>query len=248
MGFFSLASWRRLPYRIIAEYSQKQYQRSGNLAFYDLLKGSNELESFYADADWWTHIQDYAMFVCRINPMIRLIANKTMVSASAVIEDNVTVKGPVVICNNVRIRSGSYIVGPALIGDNSLIGPNCFLNGNLVIGPDAKITQGAELKNALLKRNVAMYHFSYIGDSLIGENVNVAAGVITAVQRFDKADIRLHLSSSKLETSCSKYGAIIGDNVQLGVGTIILPGRTIAPGATVPPGHIVRKNFSPEAS
>ncbi len=241
MGFLSITSWKRLPYRIAVKYSQKPYHRVNTLAFNNLLKKSKDLETFFTDTDWWTNLHDYAMYVCNIKSMVREIVTKTKISASAVIEENVTIKGPVVICNKVRVRSGAYIVGPTIIGDNSLIGPNCFLNSNLVIGPKTKIAQGAEIKNSILKRNVAMYHFSYIGDSLVGENVNIAAGVITAVQRFDKANIKIHINNSRLDTARSKYGAIIGDNVQLGVNTIILPGRIIQPDSIIPPGMIITR-------
>jgi bifunctional UDP-N-acetylglucosamine pyrophosphorylase/glucosamine-1-phosphate N-acetyltransferase len=88
-----------------------------------------------------------------------------------------------------------------------------------------------------------MCHFSYIGDSIVGRNVNVAAGVITAVRRFDGGTIMVRLPGHDLDTKRRKFGALIGDHVQLGIGVLIYPGRTIEPGVCVPPGFVVRRNY-----
>ncbi len=219
------------------------YPRTASLSFDEVIKASPELAVFFQDENWWNHVERYFLFVNSLKSLLAPCISGTLVSRSAVIEKNVTLKGKVVVCDNVRIRSGAYIVGPVIIGDGSLIGPNCFLNRNLVIGPGARITQGAELKNSLLKNNVYMYHFSYLGDSIVGNNVNIAAGVITAVQRFDKKAIEIHIGDARLPTSRSKYGAVIGDDVQLGVNSIVYPGRLIAPSTLVPPGSLVKNNI-----
>jgi len=150
----------------------------------------------------------------------------------------------VIIQRGTKIFSGAYIEGPTIIGKNCYIGPNCHIRPYCMIGNDVTIGQGAEIKASILLDKCKISHFSYIGNSLLGRNVNIAAGVITAVRRFDNQNIVIFLPTGKqYDTGKYKFGAIIGDNVQIGIGVLILPGRIIKPNSTVEPGIIVRKNI-----
>ncbi len=73
---------------------------------------------------------------------------------------------------------------------------------------------------------------------------NIAAGLITGVQRFDKQKINLHLGSDQIPTGRNKFGAVIGDDVKLGIGCLIYPGRIIGPSSEVPPGSVITKNIA----
>ncbi|MBI2147805.1 NTP transferase domain-containing protein [Candidatus Woesearchaeota archaeon] len=186
------------------------------------------------------------------------------------IEKNATIKGPVRIGKGTVIRAGSYIEGPVVIGEGCMIGPNCYLRPSSSIGNNCKIGHEVEIKNSIIGDGSAVPHLSYIGDSVIGNNVNVGAGSITANVRHDKGLIRSSVLSSLLpaekgeremgeceiseremralkgelvNTGLAKLGVIIGDGAMLGIRTLIYPGRKIWPGMTTLPGEIVRRDI-----
>lgn len=167
------------------------------------------------------------------------------------LEPNVTIKGEVVIGEDTVVKSGVYIEGPAVIGSHCEIGPNAYIRPSTSIGDSCKIGHEVEIKNSIIMDHSAVPHLSYIGDSVIGENVNVAAGSVTANLRHDKGMIRTsmkkeiegEIKDELVDTGLHKFGAIIGDNAKLGVKTIIYPGRKIWPGMTTLPGQIVKEDI-----
>lgn len=156
------------------------------------------------------------------------------------VEQNVTVKGPVSIGKGTVIKSNSYLEGPVVIGENCVIGPNCYLRPYTSIGNNCKIGFEVEIKNTLVMDGTHIPHLSYIGDSIIGENVNVGAGTITGNLRHDRGLIRTMLNDQLVDTGKEKLGTIIGDGAKLGIHTLIYPGRKIGPGKTTMPGEIVK--------
>lgn len=159
------------------------------------------------------------------------------------IEEFAVIKGGVSIGSNTVIRSGSYIMGPVMIGENCIIGPNCFIRPYTVIGNHCHIGNGVEVKNSIVGDNTAIGHLSYVGDSIIGSNVNFGAGTITANLRNDQKEIIARSKGKKVFTGRNKLGAIIGDNVKLGINTSIYPGRMIAPNSFTLPGEVVDRNM-----
>lgn len=147
--------------------------------------------------------------------------------------------GKVHIGHNTRILPGVTIEGPVVIGANCNIGPNCYIRGNTSIGDGCHIGNAVEIKNSILLRNTFVGHLSYIGDSILGENVNIGAGTITANFRHDFQVHKSIVNGTLHETGRLKLGAILGDNVKTGIHTSIYPGRKIWPGATTRPGEIV---------
>ncbi|MBD3313549.1 NTP transferase domain-containing protein [Candidatus Woesearchaeota archaeon] len=188
-------------------------------------------------------------------PWDLLPANEFMLSSikednKGELEQNVTIKGAVVIGKGTVIKSNVYIEGPVIIGEDCSIGPNAYLRPFTSIGNNVKIGHEVEIKNCIIMDNSAVPHLSYIGDSIIGENVNVAAGTITGSLRHDKGIIRSsakkevegEIKEELVETGLKKFGTVIGDGARLGIKTIIYPGRKIWPGKTTLPGEVVKKD------
>ncbi|MFH0898456.1 MAG: bifunctional sugar-1-phosphate nucleotidylyltransferase/acetyltransferase [bacterium] len=157
------------------------------------------------------------------------------------IEKNVTIKGPVIIKKNTIIKSGTYIEGPAYIGESCVIGPNAYIRHGTTIENNCNIR--AEVYDSIIMENTTAKHFSYIGHSVIGENVNIAAGTITSDYRHDAKNNITLIKGKKIDSGRRKLGAFIGDNVRTGIGTLIYPGRKIWPGKTTLPGDIVKKDI-----
>jgi bifunctional UDP-N-acetylglucosamine pyrophosphorylase/glucosamine-1-phosphate N-acetyltransferase len=143
------------------------------------------------------------------------------------------------IGKNTIVLSGTYIEGPVLIGDNSKIGPNCYIRPYTSIGDNCHVGNACEVKNTIIFDRSNVPHQNYIGDSIIGEKCNLGAGTKIANLRLDKKTISVLLNGKRIDTKRRKLGAIIGDNVQIGInasintGTIIGNNSYIGPGTTV---------------
>ncbi len=127
------------------------------------------------------------------------------------------------IGENTTIEPNTYIKGPCFIGKNCQIRHGAYIRGNVIIGDGCIIGHCTEIKNSILLNNVRASHFAYIGDSIIGNNVNLGAGVKCANFRLDKEDVTIYFQNKKINTGLKKLGAIIGDNSQIGCNTVLNP-------------------------
>lgn len=127
------------------------------------------------------------------------------------------------IGDNSIIEPGSYIQGPCYIGDNCQVRHGAYIRNNVIIGDGCIIGHCTEVKNSILLNNVHASHFAYIGDSILGNNVNLGAGVRCANYRLDKKNISFYFKNEKIDTGLKKLGAIIGDNSQIGCNTVLNP-------------------------
>jgi len=181
-------------------------------------------------------------------PWSLLDANKFLLErmeskVEGILEENVHVSGVVIVGEGTVIKSGVYIEGPVMIGKNCKIGPNCYLRPGTTIGNNCHIGQAVEIKNSIFFDNSNCAHLSYIGDSVIGFDVNLGAGTITANLRHDNAKVKSMVKGELISTGRRKFGTVIGDNVHTGIHTSIYPGRKIWPGRTTLPGEVVRKDI-----
>lgn len=156
------------------------------------------------------------------------------------IEEWVTIKWKVILEAGAILKAGTYIEGNVYIGKNTSIGPNAYLRGSTVIWDNCHIGASVEIKNSSLwdKTNVA--HLSYIWDSIIGNNVNIGWGLITANLRHDKWDIKVMVKWELVNSKRHKLWVIIGDNTKTGIKTMTYPGRVIENDSFTMPGEIVK--------
>ncbi|OGN99456.1 MAG: glucose-1-phosphate thymidylyltransferase [Chloroflexi bacterium RBG_13_51_52] len=157
------------------------------------------------------------------------------------VEENVILKGAVVIGRNTVVRSGSYIEGPVIIGDDCRIGPNCYIRPSTTIGNDCHIGAFVEVKNSIIMSSTDVPHLNYVGDSVIGEGCNFGAGTKIANLRLDEQNIHV----SGIDTKRRKLGAIIGDNVKTGINSSINVGTVIGNNTFIGPGVVARGNILP---
>lgn len=213
----------------------------GEYEFTDYLKKITEKDQLYFTLakDWIAISHLWNLFDAN-----ELLLGKIQRKISAKIEKNVITEGKVVIGKGTTVKSGSIIKGPVYIGKNCQIGPNSFIRSSTSIQDDCKVGQAVEVKNSIIGRGTKIPHLSYIADSIIGENCNLAAGTTTANLRHDNGNVKTMVRGVLLDTFRRKFGTIIGDNVKTGVGTLIYPGRKIWPEKTTLPGEIVKKDIS----
>lgn len=195
----------------------------------------------YELEDWWIDIG---------TPWDLLDANKLLLEETKLeikgkIEEGAKIIGPVGIGENTIIRSGSYIIGPTLIGKNCDIGPNCFIRPHTYIGNHCRIGNACEIKNSIILNHTHIAHLSYVGDSIIGQNVNFGAGTITANLRLDEKTIKMTIKGKRIDTGRRKLGAIIGDNVKTGIGCMLMPGIKIGQNSLIGPNTTINKDIPP---
>ena len=159
------------------------------------------------------------------------------------VEDNVYIGEKVIVGEGSVIKSGSYIESNVIIGRNCKIGPNSYIRGFTSIGDNCHIGNSVEIKNSIFFENSKAPHLNYVGDSIIGANCNLGAGTIIANLRHDEANIKVEVKGKFVDTKKRKFGAIVGDNVKFGIGTLIYPGRKISSYKKTLPGEIVKKNL-----
>lgn len=125
------------------------------------------------------------------------------------------------------IEPGAYIKGPCIIGNNCTVRHGAYIRGDLITGDHCVIGHDTEIKNAILLDHVHAAHFAYVGDSILGNRVNLGAGTKCANLRFDKQPISVLYQGNKIETGLKKFGTILGDDVQTGCNVVANPGTIV---------------------
>ena len=156
------------------------------------------------------------------------------------VEDGATVKGGVAVEEGARILSGAYLEGPAVVREGATVGPNAYVRGPAVVGQDAKVGHAVEVKNSVLMRGASVGHLSYVGDSVLGEDVNFGAGTVVANLRHDGENVRARVKGATVDTERRKFGVAVGDGAKTGVNTSLNSGTRLGVGATTTPGETVK--------
>ncbi len=163
------------------------------------------------------------------------------------VEPNVQVSGTLYVGPNSLIKSGTYIEGPVFIGEDTVIGPNAYLRPFASIGNHCRVGNSSEVKASIVLDGSLIPHLSYVGDSVIGQNVNLAAGTTTANVRLDKANVKMTVKDIRVDTGRRKLGAIIGDNVQTGIHVNFMPGVKIGHNAFIGANTLVDEDVTPNS-
>lgn len=133
----------------------------------------------------------------------------------------------IVLGEGSKIDASAKIEGKVMMGKNSTIADSVLIRGNCIIGDNVHIGHAVEIKHSIVMNNTAVAHLNYIGDSIIGNNVNIGGGAIIANWRFDKKNIKIKFEDEKVDTGLKKFGACVGDDSSLGVNSVLNPGTII---------------------
>lgn len=155
------------------------------------------------------------------------------------VEYNATTEGKVIVEKGARVRAGSYIEGPTLIKTGADIGPNAYIRGHTAIGENVRIGNAVEIKNSIVMARSSVGHQSYVGDSILGSEVNLGAGTNVANLRHDENTIKTKVKGTTVDTGRRKYGVVLGDKVKTGINTSLNAGVALPSGATTVPGETV---------
>jgi NDP-sugar pyrophosphorylase family protein len=142
----------------------------------------------------------------------------------------------VYIGHDTVVEPGAYIKGPAWIGPNCQIRHGAYIRENVIIGAGSVIGNSCEVKNSILFNNCQVPHFNYVGDSILGAQVHLAAGVIVSNLKLNGDLITLRLEHGIVATGLRKFGALIGDGVEIGCNAVINPGSILGRHSLIYPG------------
>jgi UDP-N-acetylglucosamine diphosphorylase/glucosamine-1-phosphate N-acetyltransferase len=156
--------------------------------------------------------------------------------------ESTTIRGKVRIEENVEIDENCIIEGPAIIKTGCEIGPNSHIREGTVLEENVEVGN-SEIKNSVIRKDSAIPHFSYIGDSYIGKNVNIGAGTKTANLRGDHEKVEMLVKGEMYDTGREKMGAVIGSKARIGVNNSIKPGRKIGYQSVTDSGEKVERNI-----
>ena len=145
------------------------------------------------------------------------------------------------IAKSATVAPTAYIKGPAIIGKNAEIRHCAFIRGKAIVGEGAVVGNSTELKNVILFNKVQVPHYNYVGDSILGYKSHMGAGSITSNVKSDKKLVVVKNDEEKIETGLKKFGAMIGDEVEVGCGSILNPGTVIGKNSNIYPLSSVRK-------
>ncbi len=162
------------------------------------------------------------------------------------IDQAVTIKGPAIVDEGAIIKGSTYIEGPVYIGKNTSTGPNSYLRPYTVILDGAHIGFSVEVKESIVMENTHAAHLSYIGDSIIAENVNLGAGTKIANLRLDDKTVKVTINNKRIDSERRKLGAIIGGHVKTGINVSIMPGVKIGSYSIIYPGITVYRDVPPK--
>ena len=141
----------------------------------------------------------------------------------------------------------AYLNGPVIIGKNTEVRHGAFIRGSAVVGDSAVVGNSTELKNVILFNNVQVPHYNYVGDSILGYRSHMGAGSITSNVKSDKTLVTVKYQGEKITTGLKKFGAILGDCVEVGCNSVLNPGSVICPNSNIYPLSMVRGVVPPKS-
>lgn len=156
-------------------------------------------------------------------------------------------EGNIWIAKSAKVAPTASITGPAIIGEETEVRHCAFIRGNALVGDHAVVGNSTELKNVIIFDNVQVPHYNYVGDSILGYKSHMGAGSITSNVKSDKKLVEIHTPEGNLATGRKKVGAMVGDGVEVGCGSILNPGTVIGRDSNIYPLSSVR-GFVPAGS
>lgn len=176
----------------------------------------------------WQALGSIGSFIKEIGPGLnkeefKECGENIWIHKSVHIPATVSMEGPLIICKDAQIRHCAFFRGNVIIGEGAVAGNSC------------------EFKNTIVFNQAQIPHYNYVGDSIIGYKSHLGASALTSNVKSDKKNIVLHFDDEEVETGLRKFGAMVGDNVEVGCGSILNPGTIIGRNSNIYPLSSVRK-------
>jgi NDP-sugar pyrophosphorylase family protein len=163
------------------------------------------------------------------------LAAQKLDSRPAQVPPGVHIEGPVHLDPSVLLPHTATIVGPVWIGPGTQLRPGAFVRGNVIAGRGCVLGNSSEFKNCLLMDGVQAPHFNYVGDSVLGSRAHLGAGAICSNLRLDQREVFVHLAAGPVGTGLKKFGAVLGDEAEVGCNAVLNPGTLLGRKSLVMP-------------
>lgn len=182
----------------------------------------------------WEALSDLSSYILELGPTLpadiyERKGEGIWIAKSAKITPSASINGPCIICPEAEIRQCAFIRGSAIVGAGAVVG------------------NSTELKNCILFDGVQVPHYNYVGDSVLGYKSHMGAGAVTSNVKSDKSLVSVKINGQAIETGRKKFGAMLGDLVEVGCNSVLNPGTVIGPESNVYPLSSVR-GYVPENS
>ena len=153
------------------------------------------------------------------------------------------------VAKSAVVFDSAYLHGPLIIDENAEIRQCAFIRGNAIVGKDSVVGNSTELKNVVLFNHVQVPHYNYVGDSVLGYYSHMGAGSITSNVKSDKTlvVVKDKYEREEIETGLKKFGAMLGDHVEVGCNTVLNPGTVVCPDTNIYPVSCVRGVIPPHS-
>jgi NDP-sugar pyrophosphorylase family protein len=148
--------------------------------------------------------------------------------------------GNVWIAKSAKVYESAYINGPAIIDEDAEVRHCAFIRGNAIVGKGAVVGNSTELKNVILFNKVQVPHYNYVGDSILGYKAHMGAGSITSNVKSDKTLVVVRAGDEECATGLKKFGAMLGDHVEVGCNSVLNPGTVVGRQTNIYPTSMVR--------
>lgn len=161
----------------------------------------------------------------------------TIISGSYIASQDIEFK------DNVVVEPGAYVHGPAIFGEGTVIRQGAYVRGSVITGRNCVIGHTTEVKSSIFCNEAKAGHFAYVGDSIVGNHVNLGAGTKISNLKMTNDEIILRIDKEIIHTGLRKMGAIIGDHCETGCNSVLNPGVLLAPYCMVYPAIAIRKKY-----
>jgi len=141
----------------------------------------------------------------------------------------------VFIDEGTTLEPGAVIRGPAWIGKNCVIRAGCYIRENVIVGNGCVLGNSCEFKNCIIFDEAEVPHYNYVGDSILGHKAHLGAGVVLSNVRLDRKEVKVDDGKKTHTTGLRKFGAVIGDHVEIGCNSVINPGSLIGRSSIIYP-------------
>ena len=145
------------------------------------------------------------------------------------------------------IATTAFLGAPCIIGPNTEVRHCAFIRGSALVGANCVVGNSVELKNVILFDNVQVPHYNYVGDSILGYKSHMGAGSLTSNVKSDKTPVVVKAPEGEIPTGLKKFGAILGDFVEVGCNSVLNPGTVVCPHSNIYPTSCVRGVIPPES-
>ena len=145
------------------------------------------------------------------------------------------------------VEPGAYIIGPTIIGKNCEVRHGAYIRGNVLVGNNCVIGHTTEIKSSIMLNGSKAGHFAYIGDSILGNNVNLGAGTKLANLKVVEGNVYIKIDDKNIDSGLRKFGAIIGDNTEIGCNSVTSPGTLVGKNSTLYSCTVTRGFYPPNS-